>query len=695
MKKELLAVIIVIELLQFVVSRFETTSGEILFYFIWIIRVLLWIRLLKPVPNLFVSNHELSDRSQQAKFVALQTQINPHFLYNTLEGIRSEAMIGGVLVAAKMSELLGNFFRYNISNLDQLVTIEDELRNLENYFSIQQFRFEDRIQMETIFEGEIAAIKRCATPKLILQPIVENAIQHGMEPLRRKGTVTLRFQIYEAHLKIIISDNGVGMGAQELEYLNARMEGDEVSETSIGMENVNKRIQLLFGKNFGLRCYSKATHGTDVELTLPVDSGVIQKKLVLQLHNVKTLSGLNRLSFWVGSSEIIGLVIVNQYGIESLLKLLTENGVPKSGKIELNAQASLIDGESRLIEELSIAENLFILNKNFKRSIFNPYEIEIACQNILDEYKLDVKAADSTAALTLVQRIQLELIKAKLSGSKLIILKDIGKLITPSNKNSIQQLIDRLAAKGTAFLFMDSYPDAFFSKCNRILIYEGGTIQKIFYPEQMNSKMLDSYLHKDTFRSPSSSSKSETILTINQYSLSIGQCLLIIDPEKKKLPSLLKLFLQQELLEDWQLQTSISQPYLIPEHPIDYSLYKNQSYIFNLTFGLEKKLHRQVIPNRLLYGSCKEFVVEIGDKHQYETLNHLSQKDLLSLVYYRALLIRPKLVIIYQPFIGIDVKLQTQIMTLIQKLKERQITVVILTSYLAGLENVSEEIIEI
>jgi len=276
MKKYLLVIIMVIELLQLVVSNFETTFGQIFFYLIWVIRILLLIGLLRPTAsNLPVSSQGLNDRSQQAKFLALQTQINPHFLYNTLEGIRSEAMIGGVFTAAKMSELLGNFFRYNISNMDQLVTIEDELRNLKNYFHIQQFRFEDRIQMEIIFEGEIAVIKRCATPKLILQPIVENAIQHGLEPLSRQGTVTVRFHLYEAHLKIIISDDGVGMEAQELESLNARMEIDEVSETSIGMENVNKRIQLLFGKDYGIRFYSKASQGTDVELTMPVDSGVI------------------------------------------------------------------------------------------------------------------------------------------------------------------------------------------------------------------------------------------------------------------------------------------------------------------------------------------------------------------------------------------------------------------------------------
>lgn len=212
----------------------------------------------------------------QSKILALQTQINPHFLYNTLEGIRSEALLSGAGNAARMSELLGKFFRYNISRLDQLVTMGDEIRNLRNYFRIQEFRFEDRIRMEILYDGDKEAIKRCATPKLLLQPILENAILHGLEPLTRPGLVTIRFMLYDNCLMVVVSDDGQGMAPKQLDDLNARMDAPIFESAGIGMENVNKRLRLLFGPPYGLRFYSRPGLGTDVELILPRTEGGIR-----------------------------------------------------------------------------------------------------------------------------------------------------------------------------------------------------------------------------------------------------------------------------------------------------------------------------------------------------------------------------------------------------------------------------------
>jgi len=215
--------------------------------------------------------------ADQAKFLALQTQINPHFLYNTLEGFRSEALLGGVPSVAKMAELLSKFFRYNISNLEKMVTIEDEIRNINNYFKIQCFRFDERIKMEFIFEDDEEQIKKCRTPKLVLQPIIENSIHHGIEPLLGQGTIIVRFIMYIDRLVIVISDNGIGMTSEEVLYLNKKVKNldfEEIAEmsngTGIGVLNVNKRIQLLFGQGYGLFFYSKKGVGTDVEITLPI-----------------------------------------------------------------------------------------------------------------------------------------------------------------------------------------------------------------------------------------------------------------------------------------------------------------------------------------------------------------------------------------------------------------------------------------
>ncbi|MDC7287690.1 sensor histidine kinase [Blautia schinkii] len=227
---------------------------------------------------------ELLDSSRkQAEYLALQNQINPHFLYNTLEGIRSEALLSHNPGIAHMTETLSNFFRYTISNLDTMVTVEDELRNVDNYYQIQKYRFGDRMELLVEYEdGDETRINMCQMPKLILQPVVENAIRHGLEPKVENGTIRIRFQITDKRLLIFISDDGVGMEKEQLERLNNQLRGTrlEVREQDsprpkggIAMVNVNNRIKLIYGDSYGMQFYSTKGYGTDVEITLPAVQG--------------------------------------------------------------------------------------------------------------------------------------------------------------------------------------------------------------------------------------------------------------------------------------------------------------------------------------------------------------------------------------------------------------------------------------
>lgn len=133
---------------------------------------------------------------RQAQYLALQNQINPHFLYNTLESIRSEAMMAGLDSVSDMTEALANFFRYTISKVENLVSVEEELQNCETYFHIQQYRFGDRLRLNIECDPEDREeLCRCRLPKLTLQPILENSIIHGTELKVGVGHLT----IYAAH----------------------------------------------------------------------------------------------------------------------------------------------------------------------------------------------------------------------------------------------------------------------------------------------------------------------------------------------------------------------------------------------------------------------------------------------------------------------------------------------------------------
>ena len=227
---------------------------------------------------------EMSKR--QAQYQALQNQINPHFLYNTLESIRSEALLAGLDSVADMCEALASFFRYTISNMENLVTVEQEIENIKTYFYIQQYRFGERLKLEIqCDESERDAVMKCLIPKLTLQPIVENAIIHGIEQKIGQGKVTIHMMLTEKRLLIWVSDDGIGMNQETLNSINQRMTERNIRRKSrggIAIGNVSNRIKLLFGENYGVTVFSTLDVGTDVEITLPrtseQDRKMIQNK---------------------------------------------------------------------------------------------------------------------------------------------------------------------------------------------------------------------------------------------------------------------------------------------------------------------------------------------------------------------------------------------------------------------------------
>lgn len=225
---------------------------------------------------------------KQAEINVLQSQINPHFLYNILDSIRGQALSEGVPEIADMTESLANYFRYCVTKDDGIVALADELKNVENYWKIQQYRFGDKISMQVIMDRGILHPDEYEIPKLILQPIVENAIFHGLETKQGKGKVIIRIERTETRLIILVMDNGIGMEEQELEKLRkqlkekqhviSRKESGQQRSSGIALLNVNERIKLYYGDEFGLQISSSRFTGTEVEFVLPIRTPVFRNK---------------------------------------------------------------------------------------------------------------------------------------------------------------------------------------------------------------------------------------------------------------------------------------------------------------------------------------------------------------------------------------------------------------------------------
>ncbi|MDO4648382.1 MAG: histidine kinase [Eubacteriales bacterium] len=213
---------------------------------------------------------------ESSKYIALQRQINPHFLYNALEGIRCELMLANQMETAGMVESLSNYFSYSISALDELGTMEEEIQNVEDFFEIEKFRFGDRVNLEKKIELEKDQLQSVMIPRMTLQPLVENAIQHGLENKEDSGIVTLHVYKTENHVICKIMDNGNGMSEEQLRKINESLDGIHFERASrkkkhgIALKNVNSRIKMLFGSEFGMHVYSVPEIGTDVMVQLPL-----------------------------------------------------------------------------------------------------------------------------------------------------------------------------------------------------------------------------------------------------------------------------------------------------------------------------------------------------------------------------------------------------------------------------------------
>lgn len=207
----------------------------------------------------------------EAELHALQAKINPHFLYNTLDVIRGMAIKNKDTKIADMTLSLSRLFRYNISQLNETTTIKDEIKNLKDYIKIQSYRFGERIKVTMEIDEEL---NQYQIIRFILQPLIENAYKHGLELKGGGGLLIIKTRKNDRDLIISIEDNGAGISAHRLLDLQNVLHADpdiEIVKKAHGMENVNLRIKLIYGKKYGIDLDSIKNEWTRVKITLPLD----------------------------------------------------------------------------------------------------------------------------------------------------------------------------------------------------------------------------------------------------------------------------------------------------------------------------------------------------------------------------------------------------------------------------------------
>ncbi|WP_308636166.1 sensor histidine kinase [Paenibacillus silvisoli] len=219
------------------------------------------------INDLIAERYEMQLNERTARLIALEAQINPHFLYNALQAISTEAIVSGMDTIQEMVDALASSLRYSIKEAET-VRVKEELAYIGDYMLLQQARFGTRLRLQV--EAEEAATEAWI-PKMILQILVENTIKHGLEQMTGEMEVKVKAEAVDGQLLLTVSDNGPGIAANRLAEIRAYLDNQELEyREGIGLNNVNARIKLLFGQESTLQIRSDPGAGTDVLVTLPL-----------------------------------------------------------------------------------------------------------------------------------------------------------------------------------------------------------------------------------------------------------------------------------------------------------------------------------------------------------------------------------------------------------------------------------------
>lgn len=204
---------------------------------------------------------------KEAELMLLQSQVNPHFMFNTLNTIAKIAYTEDAERTASMIEAMSKLLRYSLRSLKKVVTLEEEISSMEEYIYIQRTRFGDRLKFIKEIDSRVLNIE---IPCLTIQPLVENAVIHGIENKEEGGWVKLSCFMKDEYIIITIKDNGVGMSQKTLQdIINKRRTPNEGHTTGLGVNNVRERLELMYGRNDVFEIFSEEGVGTEVRIKLP------------------------------------------------------------------------------------------------------------------------------------------------------------------------------------------------------------------------------------------------------------------------------------------------------------------------------------------------------------------------------------------------------------------------------------------
>ena len=482
------------------------------------------------ISEILSANRIIEEGEKLAYIQNLQNQMNPHFLYNILENIRSESLLNGLESVANMAELLGDFYRYTISQEDNFVSLKEELDNAEVYFQIQRFRFSKKLELEVKVQEDLQSLK---VPRILLQPIVENSIVHGLEGRETAGKVEISISRSNQHVYIRVSDNGIGIGEKKLRQLNEDLRnirrgfqggvvgkgGLDKAGMGVSLLNIQERIHLLYGREYGVYLQSLESAGTDVCIVLPRELSIKQEEesfisesldLLSEKENALIIKTVNNkepkkeellfvLELYLSEDNqfIVENLSFQLFSGESLMLLSLDKPFPKDLVLALNAEKELYYGcvksyenkmknvpkiwmagdGSSLIEGQTVLSNLFVYQAEYSHFLLRNKELIAGYKALFPELSEEIPYQEPVEALAEKKKILVEIMKGMIAGAKVFALWEVH--LEKEDEELLYGYIEQWKKEGYAFLFFSSKASDAEKPCERLGIWKERRILKV------------------------------------------------------------------------------------------------------------------------------------------------------------------------------------------------------------------------
>lgn len=464
------------------------------------------------------------------------------------------------------------------------------------------------------------------------------------------------------------------------------------------------------------------------------------KKEVFRMDRVthidKGVTLLDNFNIHVFKGEIMGLLCVNRHGLKSFIKILTHNLPIHYGYIFFNEElvnnyqysslkenpVVIIEKNSRLVQDLTVTDNIFVLNKAYKEYIINRQKLEKRLKYFSEEINVNISPNKYVDQLSLAERFIVEVLRAVISGARLIVIREASSFIGNVDLIKIHEIMRYYAKKGISFLYVCNHHQEAFEVCDRVALMENGRILKVldklrFKDENILPYSLDFSKKNKNLRGQGIFDKYyienflelKNVSTQNLKEINLkvrqGECLVFLDKNntiieefKEMIISPENLFKGDILLDGQSLK--INKKFrgrieVIDENPTKTMVFYDMNYMDNLCFLIDKKMTQSFVGKKIKNSITMEYKSILGEYMKVRDIQSLNVKDLYNLIYYRVMIYCPEVVVCINPYSGADMYLRHHITQLMRRMLERGITLVILSLNIADTISVADRVLVI